>query len=72
MTQTISAIKKKYGGYWLAIKVTRRDKLGVPTHGALLARARTHHELHAALEDDPDQDVYETHGGKVPSKAILF
>jgi len=72
MAETISGIRKKYDGYWLAIKVTRRNKLGVPTHGALLARAKTHHELHAKLDNGPDHDVYETHGGKVPSKAVLL
>ena len=72
MTETVTEIRKKHKGYWLAILVTRRNRLGVPVRGRLLARARSHHGLHARLEDEPDHDVYETYGGKVPRQAVLF
>jgi len=72
MNETVAGIKKKHKGFWLAIQVTRRNQFGVPTRGRLLARGRTHRELHARLKDEPDHDVYETYGGRVPIRAILI
>ena len=72
MVEEIDKIKKKHQGMWLAIKIVKRDEYGRPIAGELLAEAKTHHELHLKLVDDPDQEVYETYGGKVPTKAVLF
>ena len=72
MNETVAGIKKKHKGFWLAIQVTRRNRLGVPTRGRLLARGRTHRELHARLENEPTDNVYETYGGRPPVKVILL
>ena len=67
--QTIEYLKRKYEGLWLAIKVVDRDPQGVPETGKLVAKAKTHHELHLVMDDE---NVYETYAGHVPTKAVLF
>ncbi len=69
MVEKIEKLRKKYQGYWLAIKVTKRGDYNQPLEGKLVGRAKTHHELHRILEDP---NVYETYAGKVPTKAVLF
>ena len=69
MMEKIENLKKKYKGLWLAIKVIDRDEQGIPETGELVAKAKTHHELHLILEDE---NVYETYAGDVPTKAVLF
>ncbi len=68
MVERIEDLKKEYDGLWLAIKVVDRDEHGVPLTGELLAKAKTHHELHLALDDE---NVYETYAGDVPLRAVL-
>jgi hypothetical protein len=72
MNETIAGMKKKHKGFWLAIQVTRRNRLGVPTRGRLLARGRTHRELHARLSNEPIDGLFEAYGGKPPVEAILL
>ena len=67
--EKIENLKKKYKGLWLAIKVIDRDEQGIPETGELVAKAKTHHELHLIIEDE---NVYETYAGDVPTKAVLF
>jgi len=67
--QKIEYFKKEYKGQWLAIKVVDRDEQGVPETGKLVAKAKTHHELHLVMDDE---NVYETYAGHVPTKAVLF
>ena len=69
MMEKIENLKKKYKGLWLAIKVIDRDEQGIPETGELVAKAKTHHELHLIIEDE---NVYETYAGDVPTKAVLF
>ena len=69
MALDIRALKRKYHGYWLAIKVTKRGTHKEPLAGTLVARAKTHHELHRRLKDP---NVYETYAGRVPSTAVLY
>lgn len=65
----ISQLKKKHKGFWLAISVNERDKFGRPISGKLIAKAKTHKELHKILKNP---NVYETFAGKIPTKAVLF
>ncbi|MBC8521788.1 MAG: hypothetical protein ISS94_01660 [Candidatus Syntrophoarchaeum sp.] len=67
--QKIEDLKRKYKGLWLAIKVVDRDEQGIPETGELVAKAKTHRELHLAMDDE---NVYETYAGDVPTKAVLF
>jgi hypothetical protein len=67
--EKIENLKKKYKGLWLAIKVIDRDEQGIPETGELVAKAKTHHELHLIIEDE---NVYETYAGDIPTKAVLF
>ena len=69
MMEKIENLKKKYKGLWLAIKVIDRDEQGIPETGELVAKAKTHHELHLIIEDE---NVYETYAGDIPTKAVLF
>jgi hypothetical protein len=68
MIERIEDLKKRYDGLWLAIKVVDRDEYGVPRTGELLAKAKTHHELHLVLDDE---NVYETYAGDLPVRAVL-
>ena len=67
--QKIEDLKREYKGLWLAIKVMGRDEQGIPQTGKLVAKAKTHHELHLVMDDE---NVYETYAGHVPTKAVLF
>lgn len=67
--ENIKKLKKKFEGFWLAIKVTRRGKHNEPLSGKIVAKAKTHHDLHRVLKDP---NVYETFAGKVPTKAVFF
>ncbi len=69
MIESIGELKKKYKGLWLAIKVVSRDEQEVPETGEVVAKAKTHHELHLVMDDE---NVYETYAGDVPTKAVLF
>ena len=69
MTESIQALKRKYRGEWLAIKVTRRGKHKEPQAGELIYHARTHHALHRRLTDP---SVYETFAGELATQAILY
>ena len=69
MILEIKALKRKYHGYWLAIKVTKRGSHKEPLAGTLVAKAKTHEKLHRLLKDP---NVYETYAGKVPSMAVLY
>jgi hypothetical protein len=67
--QRIKDLKRKYEGLWLAIRVVDRDEQGIPETGELVAKAKTHRELHLAMDDE---NVYETYAGDMPTKAVLF
>ncbi|OGC24012.1 hypothetical protein A3J90_01885 [candidate division WOR-1 bacterium RIFOXYC2_FULL_37_10] len=67
--ENIKKLKKKFRGFWLGIKVTKRGKYKEPILGKIIAKAKTHHGLHCVLKDP---DVYETFAGKTPTQAVLF
>lgn len=69
MAESIQALKRKYRGEWLAIKVTRRGKHQEPVGGELVCHAKTHHALHRRLTDP---NVYETYAGTLPTQAVLY
>ena len=69
MALNIGTLKRKYHGYWLAIKVTKWGSQNEPLAGILLGRAKTHHELHRRVKA---VNVYETYAGKIPTQAILY
>ncbi len=69
MAITIKTLKQKYHGYWLAIKVTKRGAHKEPLAGTLVAKAKSHRDLHRLLKDP---NVYETYAGKVPFMAVLY
>ena len=69
MVLEIKALKRKYHGYWLAIKVTKWDRQQAPVAGVLVGKAKTHRELHKRIKV---VDVYETYAGKIPSVAVLY
>ncbi|MBI4437231.1 MAG: hypothetical protein HY590_07465 [Candidatus Omnitrophica bacterium] len=69
MILEIKTLKRKYHGYWLAIKVTKRGSHKEPLAGSLVAKAKTHHQLHRLLKDP---NVYETYAGKIPQTAVLY
>lgn len=69
MVESIQALKRRYQGEWLAIKVTKRGKHQEPLAGELICRARSHQALHRRLTDP---SVYETFAGKLPVQAVLY
>lgn len=69
MSQSIEALKKRYAGEWLAIRVMKRGKHKEPVGGELVCRARSHRALHRRLADP---NVYETYAGNLPTQAILY
>ena len=69
MALDIKSLKRKYHGYWLAIKVTKWDRRQGPVAGILVGKAKTHHGLHKRVKE---VNIYETYAGKIPHQAILF
>ena len=53
MIGTFEDLKRRFPNEWLAVRVTNSDDWNNPL-GELIARALTHHEIHAAIRNRPE------------------
>ncbi len=60
----INALKKKYSGEWMAIKVTKTSPTGEPLEGELLLRNHDHDKLWKNLPKHKGFRIYVTYAGK--------
>lgn len=69
--EDISALKKKYPGQWLLVKVTKEDEQGNPVKGTLIY----HHKNKDQVIDKSKQrneDIALFHSGPIPKKGYAF
>lgn len=49
---TLNEMKRRFHGQWLAVRVTRRDEVGQPTAGTVLARSPSRLEVSQAVKQE--------------------
>lgn len=74
MAESIDALKRKFAGEWLAIKVTKEDDRGKSLEGDVLVRDKDYHKLHEAVRRKHLRNVLIAFAGPIPAPGygVLF
>lgn len=69
----VEEIKRKYPDQWVLVKVAKKNELGQPTEGEIIAHSENRDEIYARMKDVKGH-TYTLYTGKIPKKgyAVAF